>query len=237
MAIAVPSSAYNAKAMDITYLGHSSFKIKTRSATVITDPFDPKMVGLKYSGVAGEIVTVSHKHKDHNAVDRVSGIKKIINGPGEYEISGVTIMGYKTFHDKLTSNDKKQGEERGENTIYVIEADGLVVAHLGDLGHLLSDDLVDEIGDIDVLMIPVGGFFTIGPKEATEIISKISPRFVIPMHYKTEGMEPGFAGNLLPVTDFLKESGMTTETLPKFSLKKEDILEEQNTKVIVLEKK
>jgi L-ascorbate metabolism protein UlaG (beta-lactamase superfamily) len=218
-------------AMDITYLGHSSFKIKTKSATVITDPFDPKMVGLKYGGVEGEIVTVSHSHQDHNATDRVTGVKKIVDGPGEYEISGVTIMGYKTFHDN------KQGAEKGENTVYVIEAENLRVVHLGDLGHQLSDDLVDEIGDVDVLMIPVGGFFTIGPKEATEIISKIEPYFVIPMHYKAPGMEPGFADKLLPVSDFLKESGMTTETLPKFSLKKEDILEDQNTKVIVLEKK
>jgi L-ascorbate metabolism protein UlaG (beta-lactamase superfamily) len=217
--------------MDITYLGHSSFKIKTKTATVITDPFDPKMVGLKYSGVEGDIVTVSHDHKDHNAIDKVSSVKKVVNGPGEYEISGVTIMGYRTFHDN------KQGEEKGENTVYVIEADGLRLVHLGDLGHQLSDDLVEEIGDVDVLMIPVGGFFTIGPKEATEIISKIEPYFVMPMHYKVPGLSPEFGEKLLPVTDFLKESGITTENLPKFSLKKEDILENQNTKVIVLEKK
>ena len=120
--------------MDITYLGHSSFKIRTKTATVITDPFDPKMVGLKYSGVEGEIVTVSHDHSDHNAVDRVSLVKKVVEGPGEYEILGVTIMGYKTFHDN------KNGSERGENTVYVIEAEGLRLVHLGDLGHLLSDD-------------------------------------------------------------------------------------------------
>lgn len=198
---------------------------------MITDPFDPKMVGLKYSGVEGDIVTVSHDHKDHNAIDKVSSVKKVVNGPGEYEISGVTIMGYRTFHDN------KQGEEKGENTVYVIEADGLRLVHLGDLGHQLSDDLVEEIGDVDVLMIPVGGFFTIGPKEATEIISKIEPYFVMPMHYKVPGLSPEFGEKLLPVTDFLKESGITTENLPKFSLKKEDILENQNTKVIVLEKK
>jgi L-ascorbate metabolism protein UlaG (beta-lactamase superfamily) len=217
--------------MDITYLGHASFKIKTKTATVITDPFDPKMVGLKYSGVEGEIVTVSHQHGDHNAVDRVSGVKKVVEGPGEYEISGVTIMGYKTFHDN------KQGSERGENTVYVIEAEGLRLVHLGDLGHLLSDELVEEIGDVDVLMIPVGGFFTIGPKEATEIISKIGPYFVIPMHYGVAGLSPMLTEKLLPVSDFLKESGLSTENMPKFSLKKEDILEDQNTKVIVLEKK
>lgn len=217
--------------MDITYLGHSSFKIKTRSASVITDPFDPKEVGLKYSGVEGEIVTVSHNHKDHNATDKVSDVKKIVDGPGEYEISGVSIMGYKTFHDS------KEGAERGENTVYVIEAEGLRIVHLGDLGHPLSDDLVDEIGDVDVLMIPVGGFFTIGLKEVAEIISKIEPYFVIPMHYKTPGLSPSLAEKLLPLEDFLKETGIATENLPKFSLKKEDILEDQSTKVIVLEKK
>lgn len=217
--------------MDITYLGHSSFKIKTKTATVITDPFDSKMVGLKYSGIEGEIVTVSHDHQDHNAADKVSGVKKVVNGPGEYEISGVSIMGYKTFHDN------KGGEEKGENTVYVIEADGLRLVHLGDIGHLLNDDLVEEIGDVDVLMIPVGGFFTIGPKEATEIISKIEPYFVLPMHYKTPGLSEALSEKLLPVEDFLKESGIAPENLPKFSLKKEDILEEQNTKVIVLEKK
>jgi len=217
--------------MDITYLGHASFKIKAKSATVITDPFDPKMVGLKYSGVEGEIVTVSHNHGDHNAIDKVSGIKKVVDGPGEYEISGVSIMGFKTYHDN------KEGSERGENTIYVIEAEGLRLVHLGDLGHQLSDDLVEEIGDVDVLMIPVGGFFTIGPKEATEIISKIEPYFVIPMHYKMDGLSPMLSEKLQPVESFLKESGLTTENLPKFSIKKEDILEDQNTKVIVLSPK
>lgn len=217
--------------MDITYLGHSSFRIKTKLAALVTDPFDPKMVGLKYSGVDGEIVTVSHGHSDHNAVDKVSGIKRVVDGPGEYEISGVSIMGFKTYHDA------KNGEERGTNTIYVIEAEGLRMVHLGDLGHLLSDDLIEEIGDVDVLMIPVGGFFTIGPKEATELISKIEPFYVIPMHYRMPGMSPTLSEKLAPVEDFLKESGLTTETLPKFSIKKEDILEDQNTKVIVLEKK
>jgi L-ascorbate metabolism protein UlaG (beta-lactamase superfamily) len=217
--------------MDITYLGHSSFKIKTKTAAVVTDPFDPKMVGLKYSGVEGEIVTVSHAHPDHNFVEKVNGMKKVVQGPGEYEISGVSIWGYNTFHDN------HGGAERGENTVYVIEAEGLRLVHLGDIGHLLSDELVDEIGDVDVLMIPVGGFFTIGPKEATEIISKIEPYFVIPMHYKIAGLAPVLSEKLQPLDIFLKESGLTTETLPKFSLKKEDILEDQSTKVIVLEKK
>jgi len=217
--------------MDITYLGHSSFKIKTKTATVITDPFDPKMVGLKYAGVEGEIVTVSHQHPDHNAVSKVSGVKKVIEGPGEYEVMGVSIIGYPSFHDS------KEGSERGKNTIFVIEAEGLRLAHLGDLGHTLDDDLVNEIGSIDVLMIPVGGFFTIGPKEAVEVVGKIDPYFIIPMHYKVPEINSQAFAEVEPVETFLKEIGMTVENLPKFSLKKEDILEDQTSKVIVLEKK
>jgi len=217
--------------MDITYLGHSSFKIKTKTATVITDPFDPKMVGFKYSGVEGDIVTVSHEHQDHNAIGGVSGVKKVFAGPGEYEIAGVSIIGYRSFHDN------KNGEERGKNTIYVIEADGLRIAHLGDLGHVISDDLASEIGSIDILMIPVGGFYTIGPKEAVEVTSKIDPYFIIPMHYKAEGINESQFGELEPKETFLKEIGLTVETLPKLSIKKEDIIEDQSTKVIVLERK
>lgn len=215
--------------MDITYLGHSSFKIKTRTAAVITDPFDPQMVGLKYSGVEGEIVTVSHEHRDHSATDKVSGIKKIVDGPGEYEIMGVSIIGYPSFHDA------KEGAERGKNTIYVIEADGLRLAHLGDLGHVLSDDLVNQMGAIDILMIPVGGKFTIGPKEAAEVVSKIDPYYILPMHYRISAT-PQFA-DIEPVETFLKETGMTVENLPKFTVKREDIIEDQLAKVIVLEKK
>lgn len=217
--------------MDISYLGHSSFKIKTKAVSIITDPFDPKMVGLKYSDVEGEIVTISHNHGDHNAFDKVASVKKVVNGPGEYEISGVSIYGYNTFHDN------KNGEERGRNTVYAIEAEGLRIVHLGDLGHALSDGLIEEIGDVDVLIIPVGGFFTIGPKEATEIVSKIEPFFVIPMHYNVPGLSPTLTEKLLPVDAFLKECGISSETLPKFSIKKEEILEDQNTKVVVLEKK
>lgn len=217
--------------MEIFYLGHSSFKIKTKTATVITDPFDPQVTGLKYSGVEGDIVTVSHAHHDHNAVDKVAGVKKVFEGPGEYEAMGVSIIGYPSFHDA------KQGTERGKNTIYVIEADGLRLAHLGDLGHTLSDDLINEIGSIDVLMIPVGGKFTIGPKEAVEIVGKIDPYFIIPMHYAVPGLNPQMFTGLEPVETFIKEIGMTVENLPKFSLKREDILEDQGSKVIVLEKK
>jgi len=219
------------KFMEISYLGHSSFKIKTKSATVITDPFDPKMVGLKYSGVEGDIVTISHAHSDHNAADKVVGAKKVLEGPGEYEVMGVSLIGYPSFHDS------KKGEERGKNTIFVIEAEGLRIAHLGDLGHALSDDLVNELGSIDILMIPVGGVFTIGPKDAVEIVGKIDPYFIIPMHYAVPGLNAETFAGIGAVEPFLKEIGMTVENLPKLTLKREDILDDQSNKVVVLEKK
>jgi L-ascorbate metabolism protein UlaG (beta-lactamase superfamily) len=218
-------------AMDINYLGHSSFRIKTKTGTVITDPFDPQAVGLKYTGVTGDIVTISHDHDDHNAYSKVAGYKKVVNGPGEYEILGISILGYQTFHD----NEK--GEKRGKNTVYVYETEGLRILHLGDLGHALSEELVNELGDIDVLLIPVGGSYTIGPKEAQEIVLRLEPYFVIPMHYQADGLKAETFSDLVPVEDFLKESGLTSEKMDKFTIKKEDMMEDQNTKIVVLERK
>lgn len=217
--------------MDITYLGHSSFKIKTKTATVVMDPFDPKMVGLKYAGVEADIVTVSHNHKDHNRVDLVKGVKKVISGPGEYEVMGVSIIGISTFHDG------EGGTLRGKNTVYVIETEGLTLVHLGDLGHDLSEKQLEELGDVDVLIIPIGGEYTIGSREAVKIVQNIEPNFIIPMHYRQEGLSKELFDKLAPVDTFLTEVGMTHELLPKFSIRKEDLIEEQNSKVIVLERK
>lgn len=222
--------------MEIIYLGHSSFKIAANSSpagvktkvSIITDPFDPAMVGLKFPPQEAQIVTVSHPHEDHNYIEKVSGTPKILTGPGEYEIKGVSVIGISSWHDK------EQGAQRGKNTIYVFECEGLRIAHLGDLGHLPGEEIIDDIGEIDVLMIPVGGEYTIGPKEASEVVSKIEPYFVIPMHYKAPGISESAFGKLEPVESFLKESGLGVENLQKFSLKKEDIMEEQSTKVIVL---
>ena len=217
--------------MDINYLGHSSFKIKTKTATVITDPFDSDMVGLKFPQNEAEIVTISHQHEDHNAISKITGVKKIVDGPGEYEISGVSIIGFPSFHDG------KNGEERGKNTIFVFEVEGLRIVHLGDLGHPLSDDLVNEIGSVDVLMIPVGGTFTLSPKEASEVASKIDPYYILPMHYKDPEMKGEEFASLEPKETFLKETGIVTEILPKLTIKKEDISGDQATKIILLERK
>jgi L-ascorbate metabolism protein UlaG (beta-lactamase superfamily) len=215
--------------MDITFLGHSSFKIRGRSTTLVTDPFDPKMVGLKYPRVSAEIVTVSHDHDDHNQAENVSGVKKVISGPGEYEIMGVSIIGIPSFHDD------KNGALRGKNTIYVIEMDGLRVVHLGDLGHKLSEKTIEEIGNVDVLMIPVGGEYTLGASEATAVVRDVEPRIVTPMHYQTKGLNPEVFKKLSGVDSFLSDVGLATEKMDKLAVKKDSLVEDQ--KVVVLERK
>ncbi len=216
--------------MEILYLGHSSFKIKGKSASIVCDPFDPKMVGLKFAPIDADIVTISHSHEDHNQSNLVKGAKKIINGPGEYEIMGISILGFPSYHDT------KNGEERGKNTIYVFEVDGIRIAHLGDLGHAIPEKTLEEMGYIDILILPVGDEFTIGPGEATKIVQAIEPSIAIPMHYQVPGLNPQTFAKLRAVDDFLKEVGLMVERLPKLTIKKEDITEEMQ-KVVVLEKK
>src|SRR5581483_3517539 len=156
-------------------------------------------------------------HMDHSKTDNVSDVKRVVDGPGEYEISGVSIIGIQTFHD-----DKK-GAERGRNTIYVIEMDGLRLLHLGDLGHKLDESQIKEIGNIDILFIPVGGNYTIDAKTAVEVYKQIGASIIIPMHYRVEGINNEIMNNLAPVDDFLRESGLKVERLPKLSVKEGDI--------------
>ncbi|TEU02218.1 hypothetical protein E3I18_01380 [Candidatus Woesebacteria bacterium] len=215
--------------MDITFLGHSSFRLKGKTATVVTDPFDPEVVGLKFPKVAADIVTVSHQHEDHNQADLVKDVKRLVSGPGEYEIMGVSIIGIPTFHDE------KKGAKRGKNTIYVYEMDGLRLVHLGDLGHKLHEKILEKIGDIDILMVPVGGEYTIGPTEAVEVARAIEPKMVIPMHYQMPGLNPATFAKLSSTKPFLAEIGLLVEKTDKLSVKKENIGEE--SKVILLEKK
>lgn len=213
--------------MDITYLGHSSFRLKGRGSSLVTDPFDPEMVGLKFPKVSAEIVTLSHDHGDHNKADLVSDVRKVINGPGEYEISGVSIIGISAFHDP------EKGRLRGKNNLYLIEMDEVVICHLGDLGHKLSDKTLDLIGDVDVLMVPVGGEYTIGPTEAVTVSQDIGAKIIIPMHYQVQGLKQDVFAKLSGVEKFLTLIGLPVEKAPKLSVKKEILGEEQ--KVVYLE--
>lgn len=182
--------------MEITWLGHACFKIRGTQATIITDPYSPDL-GYSLDKPAARIVTVSHQHSGHSYVQGVSGEPKLITGPGEYEVSGVPITGMATFHDD------EEGRKRGKNTAYLIEINEVAVCHLGDLGHMLTTGQMEEVGNVDVLLLPVGGVSTINAATAAEIVRQLEPKVVIPMHYKTEALN----WMLEPVDGFLKEMG------------------------------
>jgi len=201
------------RAMDITWLGHSCFKIKGSHATVITDPFSPEL-GYKLGKTTARIVTVSHQHPGHCYEQGVGGQPRVVKGPGEYEISGVLIIGVATFHDG------ERGKKRGKNTAYLMEIDDVSVCHLGDLGHVLTGEQVEEIDNVDVLLLPVGGVSTINAAKAAEVVRQLEPKVVIPMHYKT----PALKKELEPVDKFLKEIGAKELTpLPKLSVSKSNL--------------
>jgi len=186
--------------MTITWLGHAAFCIQSESGiTIITDPYEAGSYdgALAYAPIEEEadIVTVSHQHADHYHPRGLVGHPDILTGTGTRTIGQLTFKGIPSFHDP------SNGTERGENTIFVFDVDGITICHLGDLGHLLSDEQLAEIGHIDVVFIPVGGLYTINAAEATEIVERLAPGIVIPMHFKTASC----AFPIAPVDDFLSE--------------------------------
>lgn len=215
--------------MDITPLGHSSFKLRGKAAAVITDPYDSDMVGLKFpKHTTADIVTVSHNHQDHDFLSALEGTPKVVRGPGEYEIAGVGIVGIGVYHD----NEK--GASRGKNTIYRIEIDGVIVVHLGDLGHTLSSTEVESLDGVNVLLVPVGGFYTIDAEAAAALVHEIEPHIVVPMHYNRPGLSQKSFGNLSLVSAFLKEMGKEDlSPQPKLSVTKDKLPEE--LQVVVLQ--
>lgn len=184
-------------------MGHASFKIRGKNVTIVTDPFNSQTAGLKFPKTEADIVTVSHNHDDHNQTAEIAGEKEpfVIRGPGEYEIKGVKILGVASFHDK------NEGKERGNNTIYKIRLEGVSLVHCGDLGHKLDSLSVEALNGVDVLFIPVGGFYTIDAHTAGEVVSQLEPKIIIPMHYNRPGLNQEIFGKLEPVERFLKEMG------------------------------
>jgi L-ascorbate metabolism protein UlaG (beta-lactamase superfamily) len=165
--------------MEITWYGRACFRLKGREATVITDPCPPS-TGFVAGKHDVDLLTISHDHADH-AYTRSITAGLTLRRPGEYEYHGVLVTALRTFHDG------QGGAERGTNIVFVVEIDGVHVGHLGDLGHLLSEEQLTELGPIDVLLVPAGGQFTISPAEAAEVVAQVSPKIVIPMHYATDG--------------------------------------------------
>ncbi|UCG29391.1 MAG: MBL fold metallo-hydrolase [candidate division WOR-3 bacterium] len=170
--------------MKIKFLGHAAFLIESGNGVrIITDPYKPGCFdgGIKYEPITEEadIVTISHEHDDHNCID-IQGKPTFVRGAAKKDIKGIEITGTDVFHDE------SGGSERGTNTIFKMTIDGMNIVHLGDLGHPLSDEDVKAIGAVDILFIPVGGYFTIDATVAGETVNKLGPKIVIPMHFKTD---------------------------------------------------
>jgi L-ascorbate metabolism protein UlaG (beta-lactamase superfamily) len=214
--------------MKIRYLGHSSFLIKGKNASLLTDPYDSEMLGFKFPNVSADIVTVSHDHKDHNQTDLVKEKHIIFDFPGEYESKGIRVYGY------LTSHDHEDGTKRGENIMFKFIVDGITILHCGDLGAVPSAEIMTQVEDADILLVPTGGTYTIDAKEAKILVEKISPEIIIPMHYHTEGINEGNFSELSPVNEFLRLFGKEgIEPQKELDIKKEELPENE---VIVLER-
>lgn len=210
--------------MNITWYGQSCFRLEAKEGSVLIDPFS-KETGLRAPRIKDDLVLVSHGHFDHNNTENINEEAFLINMPGEYERRGIYVRGILSYHDA------NGGTERGLNTIYVIKAEDMTICHLGDFGEAkLSDEQVEEIGDVDILMIPVGGKYTIGAKEAVEVISQIEPKVIIPMHYKIKDLNMDIEGP----DKFVKELGLTPEKVDKFKIQKK-LLPVEEVKLVMFE--
>jgi len=213
--------------MQIKWYGQSCFEIVSGDKTLVFDPYSFE-IGLNLPHLSADIVLVSHQHHDHNNVKAISGkggkSPFVISNPGEYEVSGVKIQGVSSFHDK------SHGQERGQNTIYLVDLEEIRVCHLGDLGTILENGELEAIGEVDILLIPVGGVYTINASEALEVINQIDPRIVIPMHYKIEGLNINLDG----IEKFAEQEKITDlEGKDSLEIKKADLPVDER-KIVIL---
>jgi len=207
--------------MNIRWLGHASFLLIIGNKKLITDPFDEQS-GYAVFKQEVDIATVSHEHWDHNSVHVLAGSPRVIKGTGFFDLGEIKIKGVPSFHDKT------RGKERGTNTIYKISAEGIDVVHLGDLGHLLEQEQVNEIGNVDILLLPVGGIFTIDAEEAFKIAKQLDPKIIIPMHFGT----PHLSFNLAPVEPFIAKFDRVVK-MPYLEVNEENLKDQPE--VIVLD--
>jgi len=213
--------------MEITWYGHSCFRVSERGmATVVTDPYDPEVVGIDPGKLKADVVTVSCDNPAHNFVKAVRGKAFEITGPGEYEIGGVFITGV-----RINGNKNKSPVDGSRNTVYLINYAGMTVVHLGELNSVPSQTEIEDLGEVNVALVPIGGRTSLNAAKAAEVISLLEPSIVIPMHY-------GMSGELIkldPLSKFLKEMGLTTvETEVSIKLQSISALPDE-TRVMVLD--
>jgi L-ascorbate metabolism protein UlaG (beta-lactamase superfamily) len=213
--------------MEITWHGHSCFRIAERGmASVVTDPYDPDVVGMDPGKLRAEIVTISCDKPAHNFVKAIKGSAFEITGPGEYEIGGVFVTGV-----RINGSKKKSTEDEVRNTVYVIDYNGLKVVHLGELSSVPSQTEVEGLGEVNIALVPIGGNTSLNAAKAAEVISLLEPSIVIPMHYAMNGEKT----ELDPLPKFLKEMGLTeVETEESIKLTSVNVLPEE-TRVMVLD--
>ena len=208
--------------MEITWYGRACFRLRGRDATVITDPCPPA-TGFVAGRHEVDLLTISHDHADHSYTRSIVP-RMTLTRPGEYEISDLLVTGIRSFHDG------SGGTERGPNTIFSIEIDGVHVCHLGDLGHLLTEEQLSDLGRVDVLLVPAGGRWTLTPTEAAEVVTQVGARLVIPMHFATDGAST----DLLGPEEFLHEMAVSDPVRqPKAVVTPSSVPDE--TQVVVLE--
>ena len=212
--------------MTIQWYGQSCFRIEVKDVSILIDPFS-KEIGLRAPRFKDDLILVTHDHADHNNTENINEEALVISNPGEYERKGVSVRGITSFHDAA------EGAERGLNTIYMIRAEDMNICHLGDLGQAeLTDKQIESIGDVDVLLIPVGGTYTIDAKQAAHVVTQIEPKIIIPMHYKVSDLK-------IPLDSadkFIKEIGLTPEKVDKFKIAKKTLpVDEMKLVVCTLE--
>lgn len=213
--------------MIIRYEGHSFFTLYLENGAVVaTDPYGDFYQYPK-RGIRADICTVSHHHGDHDGLSCLAGDPVVVDEPGARKLDhGVRVIGVATKHDD------KNGALRGNNTFFVIEAEGLRVGHAGDLGHILTPEQIREIGALDVLLLPVGGYYTIDAATALEVARALKPTVTIPMHYRTR-FDPDMP--IAPVQDFLALAKVSPEPMPLMRVAKADVCERPSICVLDVE--
>jgi len=223
--------------MKIKWLGHACFMITSEAGLrIITDPYVTKVTGgnLGYGEIneSAEIVTVSHEHFAHNNVAAVGGTPEVVRGIGKFKVKGIEFKGVYSYQDEIGGN------KRGSNTMFRFEVDGISICHLGDLGHQLNDKQMSELGRIDILLIPVGGYYSIDAKLATEVCKQLKPKVIIPMHFRIKPEGSWDRGkwdmNVAGVDEFLEEK----ESVTKLNASEVDFRQEElpaTTEIMVLE--